>query len=166
MATDSAVWQKLRKELEDLLLQGECVFEWSSLPLDWNVQPPIALEPQSQSLYGWILPFYDLKLPKNVEFRERVWAVLTDAAKARGYTDAEEWLDELRQSNFVRFQSTGVIYAQLPDGTPIEVESVTLGRVIGYSITLLRMLEAVTAGPPITPPARREVPFHKKPPLD
>jgi hypothetical protein len=112
--------------------------------LIWSFYPPVAalIPVQLQSRWTWFRP-------TDPSLRARASAVFLKAAKARGYESEDQWLDELRHADFVRFQISGQETEQLPDGTLRENESGVLDDAVKHSITLCHKLEAEDVPKPI-----------------
>jgi hypothetical protein len=87
--------------------------------------------------------------PTDASLRTRASAIFLKAAKARGYDTEDQWLDELRHADFVRFRLSGSGRDRLPDGTSVEYESGVLKDAVKHSITLCHQLEAGNAPKPI-----------------
>jgi hypothetical protein len=94
--------------------------------------------------------------PLDSSLRTRASAIFLKAAKARGYTDEDEWLDELRFADFVQFQITTDGLDTLADGTPVKSEGGFLNEVVKHSITLVHLLEAKDVPKPIITRLSRE----------
>lgn len=143
MPTDSATWRSIREDFEGLPPAGVEDFgaEWS---LIWTSRPPVAmfLPIQLPSQWTWFHP-------TDAGLRTRASAIFLKAAKARGYDTEDQWLDELRYADFVRFQLSGSGRDRLPDGTVVEHESGVLKDAVKHSITLCHQLEAGSAPKPI-----------------
>jgi hypothetical protein len=136
MPTDSATWRSIREDFEGLPSA-----DWS---LIWSSRSPVALflPIQLQSQWTWFHP-------ADASLRTRASAIFLKAAKARGYDTEDQWLDEIRYADFVRFQLTGSGRDRLPDGTFVEHESGDLKDAVNHSITLCHQLEAGSAPKPI-----------------
>lgn len=136
MPTDSATWRSIRQDFESLPPAGveDHGAEWS---LIWSSRPPVAMfiPVQLQSQWTWFHPF-------DSGLRARASAIFLKAAKARGYDTEDQWLDELRHADFVRFRLSGSGRERLPDGTFVEHEDGVLKDSIKHSITQCHQLEA------------------------
>ena len=143
MPTDSAIWRSIREDFEKLPPA-----DWS---LIWSSRPPVAMfiPVQLQSQWTWFLP-------TDPSLRARASAIFLKAAKARGYDNEDQWLDELRYADFVQFRLTGKERDQLPDGTFQESESGELDDAVKHSITLCHKLEAGDAPKPLVGRLPRE----------
>ncbi len=133
---DGGVWRSIRGDFESLPAD-----EWS---LIWSSRPPvwIAAPIQLPSQWTWFHPM-------DKSLRARASAIFAKAAKARGYDDEDDWLDEIRHADFVRFQLSASVTDKMPDGTFVECRSGVLKRVVDHSITLCHQLEAGCAPKPI-----------------
>jgi hypothetical protein len=87
--------------------------------------------------------------PLDSSLRTRASAIFLKAAKARGYDTEDQWLDELRHADFVRFRLSGSGRERLLDGTFVEHEDGVLKDAIKHSITLCHQLEVGNAPKPI-----------------
>jgi hypothetical protein len=142
LASRAFEWEALRREFENLP-SGEYSLIWSSLP--------------PMSLSGELLPSqWTWFHPTDATLREQAGSVMLKAANARGYDSEEGWLDELRNSKFVKFQISGSGRDRLPEGTYRDTESGVLRDAVKHSITLCWMLEAESAEPPEQGRVRRE----------
>ncbi len=143
MPTDSATWRSIREDFESLPPAGVEDFgaEWS---LIWSSRPPVAMfvPVQLQSQWTWFHP-------TDPGLRARASAIFLKAARARGYDTEDQWLDELRHADFVRFRLSGSGRERLPDGTFVQHDDGVLKDVIKHSITLCHQLEAGNAPKPI-----------------
>ena len=143
MTTGSATWRSIREDFEGLPPAGveDLGAEWS---LIWTSHPPVAmfLPIQFPSQWTWFHP-------TDASIRTRASAIFLKAAKARGYDTEDQWLDELRHADFVRFRLTGSTHDRLPDGTVVEYESGVLKDAVKHSITLCHQLEAGSAPKPL-----------------
>jgi hypothetical protein len=140
---DYSPWRSIREDFESLPLA-----EWS---LIWSSRRPVMffLPIQLPSQWTWFHP-------TDASLRTRASAIFLKAAKARGYNSEDQWLDELRYADFVRFQNSGYDIQKLPDGTIEECESGVLDDAINHSITLCYQLEAGSAPKPIVGRLPRE----------
>lgn len=136
MGTDSATWRSIREDFESLPAT-----KWS---LIWTSRPPVAMFAPIQlpSQWTWFRP-------TDASLRTRASAIFLKAAKARGYTTEEQWLDELRYADFVGFRISGHSTDKLLDGTFVDSESGVLKDAVQHSITLCHQLEAGSAPKPI-----------------
>jgi hypothetical protein len=143
MPTDSATWRNIREDFEKLPPADWILF--------WSSRPPVAMfiPFQLQSQWTWFRP-------TDPSLRARASAIFLKAAKARGYDNEDQWLDELRHADFVQFQLTGKEPDQLPDGTLQESESGDLHDAVKHSITLCHKLEAGDAPKPLIGRLSRE----------
>ena len=129
MPTESAAWRDIRQDFESL--------PGGAWRLSWTSRPPMAflLRIQLQSQWIWLHP-------EDASLRARASAIFLKAAKTRGYDSEDQWLDELRHADFVRFRISGAAREKLPDGTLQERESGVLEDAVKHSITLCHQLEA------------------------
>jgi hypothetical protein len=97
---------------------------------------------QLQSQWTWFHP-------TDPGLCARASAIFLKAAKARGYENEDQWLDELRHADFVRFQISGESREKLPDGSFQESVSGVLKDAVEHSITLCQKLEAGGAPKPL-----------------
>jgi hypothetical protein len=142
MLTDSATWRRIREDFK-------------GLPKDDWILCCSSDRNQSQGQWVWIQP-------QDASLCARADAIFLKAAKARGYDTKDQWVDELRDTDFVSstrkklpdgtFRSdlvgfgTGARKEMLMDGTAQLSESADktwfLQNVIEHSITLCDQLEA------------------------
>jgi hypothetical protein len=87
--------------------------------------------------------------PQDASLQARAKAVLLQAAKARGYENEDQWLDELRYADFVEFEFIGRGTERLPDGMYTKSTSWVLKDAIKHSITLCHQLETGDVPKPI-----------------
>lgn len=88
MPTDSVTWRNIRQDFESLP-DGDWALTWTALP-------SISIHNvQFESNWLWTQPL-------DVGLQARASAIFLKAAKARGYSDEGEWLDELRYTDFVQ----------------------------------------------------------------
>jgi hypothetical protein len=141
MPTDSATWRSIREDFEGLPGIEALGAGWS---LIWTSRPPVAifLPIQLPSQWTWFHPM-------DASLQMRANAIFLKAAKARGYETEDQWWDELRHADFVRFRLSGNARDRLPDGTFVDYEFGVLKDVDKHSITLCHQLEAGNAPKPI-----------------
>ena len=136
MPTDSATWRSIREDFESLPPADWRLF-WTSRP-----QVEMFIPVQLQSQWAWFHP-------TDPSLQARASAIFLKAAKARGYDNEDQWLDELRHADFVRFQISGESRKELPDGTFQESVYGFLEKAVQHSITLCHKLEAGDAPKPL-----------------
>jgi hypothetical protein len=136
MPNGSATWRSIRGDLESLPPA-----DWSFI---WTSRPPVAvfIPIQLQSQWTWLHP-------ADPSLRARATAIFVKAAKARGYNTEDEWLDELRFADFVKFRLSSESTDKLADGTIVKTDGGILTDAVGHSITLCHRLEAGIAPKPI-----------------
>jgi hypothetical protein len=140
MPSDAATWRSIREDLEGLPLA-----DWNK---NWSLLPPVVDGKQLHSQWVW----FD---PTDPSLCARADAILRKAATARGYISEDQWTDELRFADFVRFKSTGDTPAELADGTTVAVPCGLL-EVVSHSITLCHQVEAGDVPKPIITRLPRE----------
>jgi hypothetical protein len=136
MPTDRETWRSIRGDLESLP-----EIEWRTV---WTSRvPSVLLAPiQVQDDWTW-------DQPQDASLQARAKAVFLQAAKARGYENEDQWLDELRYADFVEFEFIGRATDRLPDGTYTKSKSWVLKDAVKHSITLCHQLEAGDVPKPI-----------------
>jgi hypothetical protein len=136
MPADRDTWRSVRTDLESLP-----EIEWRAI---WTSRVPSALLAPIQVPNDWT---WDQ--PQDASLQARANAVFLKAAKARGYENEDQWLDELRYADFVEFEFIGRATDRLPDGTYTKSKSWVLKDAVKHSITLCHQLEAEDVQKPI-----------------
>jgi hypothetical protein len=136
MVADRDTWRGIRGDLESLP-----EIEWRAI---WTSRVPRGVLAPIQVPNDWT---WDQ--PQDASLQARANAVFLKAAKARGYENEDQWLDELRYADFVEFEFIGRATERLPDGTDTKSKSWVLKDAVKHSITLCHQLEAGDVPKPI-----------------
>jgi hypothetical protein len=139
MQINSEFWQLLRADFESLFRAdfGDSPAHTHTFTLIWNSCPPLNHAGEvMDSQWTWLYP-------TNAGLRARFEAFALRGAKALGGDKADDWLDHLRNSDFVRIQMTGKTVHKGADGLLHSWEDGTLEDALKDSITLCQRLQSI-----------------------
>jgi hypothetical protein len=134
-------WRDIRQDFEKLP-STDWSLTWTSRP----VESLLGVFPKSR--WTWLRP-------GDAGLRARASALFLRAAKACGFADEDQWLDELRYTSFAKLDAA-MNGTEMRNGTFLSHESGILEKAVEHSITYCHQLEAGSVPKPIIGALSRE----------